>query len=114
HRFRHSSPWLFSVSRCLGPTQRRDPVHHLSGANHHPHPWLGAGPITASSACENPRQPLALNGDGDEPVCVRYFEKRVSAPRPWTSRSPIHWPLSHTRAISACNCWAVVRTDDVR
>jgi len=25
-RFRHSAPWLFSVSRCLGPAQRRDPV----------------------------------------------------------------------------------------
>jgi hypothetical protein len=26
HRFRHSSPRLSSVSGCLGPTQRRDPV----------------------------------------------------------------------------------------
>ena len=28
-RFRHSAPWLFSLSRCLRPTQRRDPVFNI-------------------------------------------------------------------------------------
>jgi len=30
-RFRHNAPWLSSVSRCLGPTQRRDPVSSSIG-----------------------------------------------------------------------------------
>ncbi|TFV46892.1 hypothetical protein E4K65_17330 [Bradyrhizobium niftali] len=47
-QFRHSSPRLSSVSRCLGPTQVVTPFHHLSGDSHHHHPLLGAGPITAS------------------------------------------------------------------
>ncbi|TFV37422.1 hypothetical protein E4K65_43520 [Bradyrhizobium niftali] len=49
-QFRHSSPRLSSVSRCLGPTQVVTPFHHLSGDSHHHHPLLGAGPITASSS----------------------------------------------------------------
>lgn len=48
-RFRHSSPRLSSVSRCLGPTQVVTPFHHLSGDSHHHAPLLGVGPITASS-----------------------------------------------------------------
>ena len=34
-RFRHSAPWLFSVSRCLGPTQSRDPVSSFIGGQPH-------------------------------------------------------------------------------
>ena len=34
-RFRHSAPWLSSVSRCLGPTQRRDPVPSSIGGQPH-------------------------------------------------------------------------------
>ncbi|BAC46811.1 blr1546 [Bradyrhizobium diazoefficiens USDA 110] len=49
-RFRHSSPRLSSVSRCLGPTQVVTPFHHLSGDSHHHDPLLEAGPITASSS----------------------------------------------------------------
>ena len=30
-QFRHTDPWLSSVSRCLGPTQRRDPVSSSIG-----------------------------------------------------------------------------------
>src|SRR6516165_1688728 len=30
-RFRHSVPRLSSISRCLGPTQRRDPVSSSIG-----------------------------------------------------------------------------------
>src|SRR5208282_3494502 len=30
-RFRHNVPWLSSVSRCLGPPQRRDPVSSSIG-----------------------------------------------------------------------------------
>jgi hypothetical protein len=28
-RFRDGAPWLFYVSRCLGPTERRDPVFDI-------------------------------------------------------------------------------------
>jgi hypothetical protein len=35
HRFRHSARWLSSVSRCLGPTQRRDPVSSSIGGQPH-------------------------------------------------------------------------------
>src|SRR5262249_483829 len=48
HRFRHSVPWLSSISRCVGPTHVVPPFHHLAGDSHL-HPSLGAGPITASS-----------------------------------------------------------------
>src|SRR6201993_3759439 len=33
-RFLHNAPWLSSVSRCLGPTQRRDPVSSSIGDSH--------------------------------------------------------------------------------
>ncbi|TFW50812.1 hypothetical protein CT676_43620, partial [Bradyrhizobium sp. MOS001] len=46
-QFRHNSPRLSSVSRCLGPTQVVTPFHHLSGDSHHHAPLHGAGPITA-------------------------------------------------------------------
>jgi hypothetical protein len=49
-RFRHSSPRLSSVRRCLEPTQVVTPFDHLSGGSHHHDPLLGAGPITASSS----------------------------------------------------------------
>ena len=44
----HSVPWLSSVSRCLGPTQRRDAVSSSIGGQP-PQRSLAAGPITASS-----------------------------------------------------------------
>src|SRR5262252_6713519 len=46
-RFRHNSPRLSSVSRCLGPTHVVTPFHHLSGDSHI-NRSLRAGPITAS------------------------------------------------------------------
>jgi hypothetical protein len=49
----HSVPWLSSVSRCLGPTQRRDPVSSSIGGQP-PQRSLAAGPITASS--DSPRR----------------------------------------------------------
>src|SRR6266581_143230 len=48
-RFLHNAPWLSSVSRCLGPTQRRDPVSSSIGGQ--PHQLVAQRrPITASSA----------------------------------------------------------------
>src|SRR5262245_36588362 len=47
-RFLHNAPWLSSVSRCLGPTQRRDPVSSSIGGQ--PHQLIAQRrPITASS-----------------------------------------------------------------
>src|SRR5262249_31557112 len=47
-RFLHNAPWLSSVSRCLGPTQRRDPVSSSIGGE--PHQLIAQRrPITASS-----------------------------------------------------------------
>src|SRR5215472_11668021 len=34
-QFLHNAPWLSSVSRCLGPTQRRDPVSSSFGGQPH-------------------------------------------------------------------------------
>src|SRR5215831_15875916 len=46
-RFLHNAPWLSSVSRCLGPTQRRDPVSSSIGGQ--PHQLIAQRrPITAS------------------------------------------------------------------
>src|SRR5262249_31589474 len=48
-RFLHNAPWLSSVSRCLGPTQRRDPVSSSIGGQ--PHQLIAQRrPITASSS----------------------------------------------------------------
>src|SRR5262249_33600455 len=47
-RFLHNAPWLSSVSRCLGPTQRRDPVSSCIGGQPH-HLIAQRSPITASS-----------------------------------------------------------------
>jgi hypothetical protein len=45
----HNAPWLSSVSRCLGPTQRRGPVSSSIGGQ--PHQLIAQRrPITASSA----------------------------------------------------------------
>jgi hypothetical protein len=47
-RFLHNAPWLSSVSRCLGPTQRRDPVSSSIGGQ--PHQLITQSrPITASN-----------------------------------------------------------------
>src|SRR5215510_10308680 len=47
-RFLHNAPWLSSVSRCLGPTQRRDPVSSSIGGQ--PHQLIAQRrPITAST-----------------------------------------------------------------
>jgi len=46
HRFRHSAPWLFSVSRCLGRLDVVAPFHHLSEDINCP---LRTGPNTASN-----------------------------------------------------------------
>jgi hypothetical protein len=47
-RFLHNAPWLSSVSRCLGPTQRHDPVSSSIGGQ--PHQLIAQRtPITASS-----------------------------------------------------------------
>src|SRR5215471_11920399 len=46
-RFLHNAPWLSSVSRCLGPTQCRDPVSSSIGGQ--PHQLIAQRrPITAS------------------------------------------------------------------
>jgi hypothetical protein len=59
-RFLHNAPWLSSVSRCLGPTQRRDPVSSSIGGQ--PHQLIAhRRPITASSnnrASASTRPPL--------------------------------------------------------
>ncbi|QOZ71121.1 hypothetical protein WN72_36060 [Bradyrhizobium arachidis] len=44
-RFRHNSPRLSSVSRCLGPTQVVTPFDHLSGDSHHHDPCSEQGPL---------------------------------------------------------------------
>jgi hypothetical protein len=45
-RFRHTDPWLSSVSRCLGPTQRRDPVSSsIGGQPPSPPPRSEQGPL---------------------------------------------------------------------
>src|SRR5712691_2968728 len=60
-RFLHNAPWLSSVSRCLGPTQRRDPVSSSIGGQ--PHQLIAQRrPITASSKSSHrcARQAAAL------------------------------------------------------
>src|SRR5262245_62707212 len=49
-RFRHSVPWLSSVSRCLGPTQRRDPVSSS----------IGGQPPAADRSLQGPLRHLVI------------------------------------------------------
>src|SRR5215475_2424919 len=54
-RFLHNAPWLSSVSRCLGPTQRRDPVSSSIGGQ--PHQLIAQRrPITASKKGRLPQR----------------------------------------------------------
>src|SRR5262249_11803248 len=63
-RFLHNAPWLSSVSRCLGPTQRRDPVS--SSIRGQPHQLISQRrPITASLCHE---------------CCGRLLHCRISVP----------------------------------
>src|SRR5262245_21622699 len=60
-RFLHNAPWLSSVSRCLGPTQRRDPVSSSIGGQ--PYQLIAQSrPITASSTDSDLRRRFAVNG----------------------------------------------------
>src|SRR5262249_12858083 len=57
-QFLHNAPWLSSVSRCLGPTQRRDPVSSSFGGQPHHLPRLEHGPLrhldpTVNAVCLN-------------------------------------------------------------
>src|ERR1700757_3126793 len=63
-RFLHNAPWLSSVSRCLGPTQRRDPVSSSIGGQ--PHQLIAQRrPITASrSAVPSPLDSYLANTSG--------------------------------------------------
>src|SRR5215472_448288 len=67
-RFLHNAPWLSSVSRCLGPTQCRDPVSSSIGGQ--PHQLIAQRrPITASSPSQfallsNERHGPDLSGGG--------------------------------------------------